>query len=57
LFPEVANGYDSLGECYERQGNVEAARESYTRALELARASNDSTAGFYERRLAGLDAP
>ena len=53
----MANGYDSLGECHERQGHVEAARESYTKALELARARNDSTASFYERRLAELDSP
>ena len=55
LYPEVANGYDSLGELHERQGNVELARVNYTRALELAQNSGDRFQSFYEARLANLD--
>ncbi len=34
-FPELANGYDSLGEAYLTNGNIEKAIESYERSLEL----------------------
>jgi CubicO group peptidase (beta-lactamase class C family) len=34
-FPESANVHDSLGEAYRAAGNLDAARTSYARALEL----------------------
>jgi len=56
LHPDVANGYDSLGECHERAGNLESARESYSSALELGQQNNDRFVSFYERRIANIDA-
>ncbi|ANM32150.1 hypothetical protein ABI59_08265 [Acidobacteria bacterium Mor1] len=35
LYPDVANGYDSLGEAYLEQGNDELAGVNYARALEM----------------------
>ena len=35
LYPEVANGYDSLGDGYRAQGDIESAIASYRRALEI----------------------
>ncbi len=55
LFPEDANARDSLGEAYERKGDLALARESYTQAVEIARANNDRLLSFYERRIASLD--
>lgn len=54
LYPETSNCYDSLGEAHEREGNLEFARENYTKALEIASRNNDRLAGFYERRLSSL---
>jgi len=55
LYPDVANGYDSLGECHERAGNLETARESYERALELGQESGDRLVSLYQRRIAKID--
>jgi len=55
LYPDVANGYDSLGECHERAGKLETARESYERALELGQTDEDRFVSFYERRIANID--
>ena len=55
LYPEVANGYDSLGEAYELEGNLELARENYSKALELAQKNDDRSAGFYEFRITNVD--
>lgn len=40
-FPKSANTYDSLGDAYEAAGELESARRSFARAVELARESND----------------
>ena len=55
LYPAIANGYDSLGECHERAGDLGAARKSYVEALKLGQETGDRMAGFYERRIAGID--
>jgi len=35
LFPEYANGFDSLGEAWLRVGNSKEARRAYEKALKL----------------------
>ena len=40
-YPNSANVYDSLGECYERMGREEQAAENYRKAIELARKSGN----------------
>ncbi len=55
LFPRDANAYDSLGEAHEREGNLEAARASYAKAVEVARETGDRSLDFYERRVADVD--
>jgi Tfp pilus assembly protein PilF len=35
LYPESANVYDSLGECYLKAGNQEKAIENYKKSLEF----------------------
>ena len=55
LYPDVANGYDSLGECHERAGNLELARESYGTAIELGRKNGDRFLSLYERRVSNID--
>jgi predicted alpha/beta superfamily hydrolase len=35
-YPESANVYDSLGDCYERMGIKKKARENYKKSLEIA---------------------
>ncbi len=55
LFPGDANARDSLGEAYERKGDIDLARESYTHAAEIARENNDRLLSFYQRRIANLD--
>ena len=55
LYPRVANGFDSLGECHERAGDLDAARDSYVKALELGQETGDRMVSFYERRIAGID--
>jgi Flp pilus assembly protein TadD len=41
--PNYMAAYPALGECRERLGEVDKARDAYTRALELAKASGDRT--------------
>lgn len=55
LHPESANAHDSLGEFHERRGELELARQSYTRAVAIATRDNDRQADFYQRRLDGAD--
>jgi CubicO group peptidase (beta-lactamase class C family) len=55
LYPDVSNGYDSLGECHERAGDLKLARKNYTRALEVGQANDDRLQSFYERRIVNID--
>ncbi len=41
-YPETANPYDSLGDAYRAAGELQKARESYTKAVELAPDSDHS---------------
>jgi tetratricopeptide (TPR) repeat protein len=49
-YPRSANAFDSLGEAYFSQGKLEAARESYRKALALAPDSDNA-----RRMLAAID--
>lgn len=46
-YPASANVYDSLGEAYERTGNLELARQNYARAIEAAAPTTDSNSGIF----------
>lgn len=41
LHPESANVYDSLGEAYERSGQMKLAKENYEKAYEIASKENN----------------
>ena len=41
--PNYMAAYPALGGCWERLGDSDKARDAYTRALELAKASGDRT--------------
>lgn len=40
-YPQSANTFDSLGDGYEAAGDLQNARDSFARAVELARKNND----------------
>lgn len=40
-YPQSANTFDSLGDAYEAAGDLQNARTSFARAVELARKNND----------------
>ena len=45
--PNSANVYDSLGEAYERRGDLAKAKTNYERAAALGRDTNDPNAAIY----------
>ena len=45
--PNSPNVYDSLGEAYERRGDLAKAKENYERAATLGRDTNDQNAAVY----------
>ena len=49
--PESPNAHDSLGEAYEKAGQIELARESYTTAFDLAKTSDDRNAAVFKENL------
>jgi predicted alpha/beta superfamily hydrolase len=49
--PQSANGYDSLGEAYEKAAKLDLARPNYERAVELARKNNDRNLTTYQTNL------
>lgn len=55
-YPASANVYDSLGEAYERAGDRERAKESYTRAAEIGKKINDPNTNVYERNAQRMSA-
>jgi len=55
LFPEVANGHDSLGELHEREGDLALAAKNYARAVELARKHGDRALRAYEANLESIE--
>ena len=40
-YPNSANVYDSLGEAFEKNGQLKQARENYEKAYTLAKAQSD----------------
>lgn len=54
-FPESPNAHDSLGEALEKLGELDAARASYVRAVELGRQSKSPDLAAFEQRLAALE--
>ena len=55
LHPNVANVFDSLGEACEEQGDLDAARQHYSRASQIARANGDRLLSFYQSRVEDLE--
>ena len=55
LHPQVPNVHDSLGEALEANDQIEAARRSYARAVELGTQQEDSSVAAYRRNLERLD--
>ena len=50
--PDSANVYDSLGEAYERAGDLANAKVSYTRAVEIGKKTNDPNTPIFETNAA-----
>lgn len=46
--PQYANGFDSLGEAYEKNNQLRRARDSYGKALRLGREADDPNTGLYK---------
>ncbi len=47
-YPKSANVYDSLGEAYEKSGELARARESYERAASIGKDTGDPNTRVYE---------
>jgi len=50
-FPVSANVYDSLGEAYEKSGNIDQAEENYKMAVKLGEANNHPFLNVYKINL------
>jgi predicted alpha/beta superfamily hydrolase len=50
-YPKSANVYDSLGEAYENQGNLEKAAKNYEKAVMLGEKNNDTNLSVYKTNL------
>jgi uncharacterized protein len=50
-YPRSPNVYDSLGEAYERRGDLHRARQNYARAVELGRQLSDANTAIFEQNL------
>ena len=51
LYPDSPNVYDSLGEAYERDGDLELAKQHYEKAYEMGRKTNSRNLFFYSDHL------
>jgi predicted alpha/beta superfamily hydrolase len=51
LYPESANTYDSLGESLEAAGKLEAAKQNFQKAIELAMKNNDGSLPEFQRHM------
>lgn len=56
LYPNSANVHDSLGEAFEKDGELERARIAYESACRLGRKNNDPKVTTYQRNLARVRA-
>lgn len=50
-YPNSPNVYDSLGEAYEKNGQLKQAKENYDKAYSLAKAQNDGRAELFKVNL------
>jgi Flp pilus assembly protein TadD len=48
-WPKSANVHDSLGEAYEKAGQLAEARASYERAAQIGAETNDPSLAIYRR--------
>lgn len=48
LYPESANVYDSCGECFEKIGQFDNAKEYYSKAFNIAKKTNDRNLAVFE---------
>ena len=48
-YPDSANVYDSLGEAYEKSGRTALARDTYRKAVEIGRKSNDPNLAIFKQ--------
>ena len=53
-YPQSANTFDSLGDAYEAAGDLQNARTSFARAVELARKNNDPVLGTSQEKLTSV---
>jgi tetratricopeptide (TPR) repeat protein len=51
LYQESANTYDSLGEGLEAAGKLEAAKQNFQKAIELATKNNDGSLPEFQRHM------
>ncbi|WP_024771855.1 serine hydrolase [Aquimarina macrocephali] len=51
LFPNVANGYDSLGEAYEKNKQYDLALKNYEKAVEVAKKNADLSLNSFTQTL------
>ena len=47
-YPQSANVYDSLGECYEKSGKLQLAKPNYEKAVEVGTQTNDPNLQVYK---------
>ena len=50
-YPNSANVYDSLGETFEKTGNINAAKENYQMAVNNGEKLNDRNVEIYKKNL------
>jgi len=50
-FPKSANVYDSLGEAYEKNGQLDLANENYSKAVEIATKKEHPNLNIYKKNL------
>jgi len=56
IYPNSDNVYDSLGEAYERSGEIESAAENYSLAIDKGRVSNSRNLDIYKANLKRVQA-
>ncbi|MCJ7689821.1 MAG: alpha/beta hydrolase-fold protein [Clostridiaceae bacterium] len=50
-YPDSSNVYDSLGEAYETNNQLELAKENYQKAYDLGREQNNANTSIYQKNL------
>jgi hypothetical protein len=54
-YPNSANVYDSLAECYEKMGKLDLARPNYEKAVQLGSQNNDPNLQVYKTNFERVD--